>query len=80
NRGSRLHDQVLEDDSRDLSILPSIGHNVGSINHFRLTDTELLQAHRHVLMGSQLVGPFLKEFQTVTTRRLRGKSTTEIEK
>ncbi|CAN1818558.1 hypothetical protein LINPERHAP1_LOCUS28423, partial [Linum perenne] len=79
NRGSRLHEQV-EDETRDTCMFPSIGRHVGGEHPFKLSDTEWLQTHRHVLIGATEVGPFLREFQEITRQRLRGRPLAEVEK
>ncbi|CAN1725438.1 hypothetical protein LINPERHAP1_LOCUS81, partial [Linum perenne] len=79
NRESRLHDQV-RDESRGISRFPSIGRHVGGEHLYKLNDMEWLQAHRHVLIRSNEVSPFLQEFQAITKQRLQGRSAAEVEK
>ncbi|CAN1153242.1 hypothetical protein LINPERPRIM_LOCUS14571, partial [Linum perenne] len=52
----------------------------GGEHPFKLSDTEWLQTHRHVLIGATAVGPFLQEFQEITRQRLRGRPLAEVEK
>jgi len=61
NRIGRVDDEPNEvGSSNGESIFPQQGKPVGSVSHFKLTNMEKLQAHRHVLMNCVLVDKYIK--------------------
>ena len=48
-----------EPSSREL-LIPRVGKPVGGSERFKLTATEKVQAHRHVLINYNQVDPFLQ--------------------
>ncbi|CAN0899178.1 hypothetical protein LINGRAHAP2_LOCUS20122, partial [Linum grandiflorum] len=44
---------------RDTEVTFSVGKPVGARQMFKLTETEMLQAHRHVLVNCPIVEPYM---------------------
>lgn len=57
NRVGRVDDEPYESSS---SLFPNIGKLVGGLLYFTLTPTELLQAHRHVLVNCKEIQYFIE--------------------
>ncbi|CAN1140653.1 hypothetical protein LINPERPRIM_LOCUS24970 [Linum perenne] len=60
NRPARVHEPDDEPGSNDSSLFPTIGKPSSAPALKKLTDTSLLQAHRHVLFNSEGIDHFLK--------------------
>lgn len=57
NRVGRVDDDPFESAS---SLFPNVGKPIGGSSYFTLTPTELLQAHRHVLINCPEAQPFIE--------------------
>ncbi|XP_061371520.1 uncharacterized protein LOC133314095 [Gastrolobium bilobum] len=73
NRPSRVDDAPNQElpKTRVHELFPQVGKPVGGSSYFNLTPTEILQAHRHVLINCPAVDPYLQEFRTEVRRQLR---------
>ncbi|XP_052198329.1 uncharacterized protein LOC127805620 [Diospyros lotus] len=61
NQLGRVDDQTTNNESSQVSMFfTEIGKSVGSTSYFNLTHIEKRQAHRYVLMNSELVDRFVK--------------------
>lgn len=61
NQVGRVDDQPTNNESSQQStIFTEVGKSVGNTSWFNLTHIEKLQAHRYVLMNSELVDRFVK--------------------
>ena len=61
NRPPRVDDCPEPEPTTSMELLiPRVGKGVGGSENFKLTATEKLQAHRHVLINCTQVEPFLQ--------------------
>ena len=60
NRPPRVDDRPESSTWDDQALIPLCGKAVGGSAHFRLSELEMLQAHRHVLINCPYVDPFLR--------------------
>ncbi|XP_025608126.1 uncharacterized protein [Arachis hypogaea] len=56
------------------TMFPKIGKEVGAATHFKLSQMEQHQAHRHVLVNCEAVSEFIDSFRQKTKRMLRGQT------
>ncbi|CAN1153840.1 hypothetical protein LINPERPRIM_LOCUS14967, partial [Linum perenne] len=85
NREKRVHEPVEEDMYKESTLFPVLGKPVGAEKIYKLSEIELMQAHRHVLVNSDGIAPFIEEFRAETKQKYKGaraqqRATAEIEK
>ncbi|XP_072076439.1 uncharacterized protein [Arachis hypogaea] len=56
------------------SMFPEVGKAVGAASFFTLTATEILQAHRYVLVNCITIEKFLDEYRAISKRKMRSKT------
>ncbi|CAN1165147.1 hypothetical protein LINPERPRIM_LOCUS33579, partial [Linum perenne] len=81
NRDKRVS-EAPDDPNSDSEVIFSVGTPIAGDKEFTLSEMEMLQAHRHVLVNCPLVEPYIQEYKRELKRKYKGrkKTATDIDK